>query len=715
MKKFTLLTFMLLTCAMSFAQTEITSPEEIQPGKIYWFENGQYKAWFEMDNATIYFDETFGDRICLTYFSTVAEGHTPVADDPNDPKQQFAFINYKDKLYLYSVGADNFVCMQNKGVYVMDNPINHVSVTTNTCTSIDGYPMNIRFDNDWLMGVYANNAHYDRGYLDCDVRDPSERSYAWKICEVGEMTNLDEVTARLVAAMEGQKGVIELAQDSLLYTCDMVEEFFSKINYSVTGGEVIGLQCTDPDAANYIWCNEPELSEGSIEGLLDDNDETFFHSCWNGTVEYVHWLQVDLGTEIKDFQFNYKTRHNAQNNFPTGIEVLGSNDGEYFELIAAYNEGLPYGKSLTWKSGNIKADQSYKHLRFVFMAENVFWHLAKFELKQEEFVDIDIDYLPYLSYIEELLETVNAAKTFLNENQDAKPEAYYAYVEDINAKLEFIKKIASGEPDDETIAYISTVEQLLALEGIGYPAEAPRAELNAAVEVAKSNPTTQARFDLEKAVQSYIETTDITLPVDGKKYTLTFVFPTGHRNFINYESYGEFGGYTFSLLRDNYTANGLSLPETAVFTCVDNLDGTFDFMTHDYKYLTTPESGSVSGSEVGISEYKTYFYIVKMYPNEFCNSNITYKELLGLVALSNAGTFMAPTQSGEYIYLDDLPNYTNSWSSAMKIEPYESEDTGIDAVNAASDANTAYDLQGRKVANPTVGLYIINGKKMLLK
>ena len=46
----------------------------------------------------------------------------------------------------------------------------------------------------------------------------------------------------------------------------------------------------------------------------------------------------------------------------------------------------------------------------------------------------------------------------------------------------------------------------------------------------------------------------------------------------------------------------------------------------------------------------------------------------------------------------------------------EGETTGI--VNARGedeDISTSFDLQGRKVDNPTNGLYIVNGKKFLVK
>ena len=42
--------------------------------------------------------------------------------------------------------------------------------------------------------------------------------------------------------------------------------------------------------------------------------------------------------------------------------------------------------------------------------------------------------------------------------------------------------------------------------------------------------------------------------------------------------------------------------------------------------------------------------------------------------------------------------------------------TGIDKVKAENGkVKTVYDLQGRKVENPTNGVYIINGKKVVIK
>ena len=48
----------------------------------------------------------------------------------------------------------------------------------------------------------------------------------------------------------------------------------------------------------------------------------------------------------------------------------------------------------------------------------------------------------------------------------------------------------------------------------------------------------------------------------------------------------------------------------------------------------------------------------------------------------------------------------------------EGDATGISATLVNSEEiidNSVYDLQGRKVANPTKGLYIVNGKKIVIQ
>ncbi len=78
---------------------------------------------------------------------------------------------------------------------------------------------------------------------------------------------------------------------------------------------------------------------------------------------------------------------------------------------------------------------------------------------------------------------------------------------------------------------------------------------------------------------------------------------------------------------------------------------------------------------------------------------------------------------GFYRLLDDGTvtigrGYLNLQGSSVKVLPFEDDDTptGITVIEAADIAKTViYDLSGRRVSKPSRGVYIVNGKKVLIK
>ena len=131
------------------------------------------------------------------------------------------------------------------------------------------------------------------------------------------------------------------------------------------------------------------------------------------------------------------------------------------------------------------------------------------------------------------------------------------------------------QPSDATIAMVAEAKSLLKLKGVGYPATEPREVLAAAIAVAEENPTESAGSVLEAAIEAYLGTTDVQLPADGEKYTLTMVAKNGNRFYLNYT------GDDIAM-----TARGEEeLPESAQFLCKDNGDGTVTLTTNDGKYL----------------------------------------------------------------------------------------------------------------------------------
>ena len=711
MKKFTLFIMMLVMCATTtFAQTAITSVDDVKPGKAYWFENS--------------FLQPYGGN-CLYY--TASEGYNNLlwcgyvfgaAASAEDVNQQYAFVEFDGQYYLYSLGADKFATMNSDtSIGVVDIPFSPVKVQTND--SFDEFPYNIVFNESNFIAVYPYNGYQGIGYMTCNFGDPTWTNAAWQIYEVADLENADELTERLAHAMTEGKRLQAEAYDNLMYKIEEAEELISDLNYQADGGGQIELQVEDPYSGNYIWCNEPEMSEGPIEQLIDGivADGNFFHSAWNGTSEPQHWLQIDLENAIQNFSFSYHTRvFDGGNDFPDAIEVQGSNDGTTFETIAVFDNDLPQASNRSWESGKINAEKAYKHLRFVVTAERTYFHMSEFALYESANITVEDEaYAPYIEYLTELVELTAEAREFWENNANATAEEYDAYTNAIADLMDLINGLVTGADDEKTVAYVATVEEIFAKEGVGYPAEAPRAALKEVLDAAKAKPTTQARLDLEVAVAKYIKTDDITLPTNGEKYTLTFLTYGGRRNFVNYVVNEEEDTYSISLVKDTITSEGLPLPETAVFTCVDNGDGTFDFQAADGMYFTTPSNGATSGSASGMSEYQTGFQIQKMHPNSQCEADVTEETLFGLVALYN-GIYMAPNSSGSTFYHASLPHFMGSWTSAMLIEPWTGEVAdGIESVVVENNAKGTYDLTGRKVANPTKGIYVVNGKKVLVK
>ena len=63
------------------------------------------------------------------------------------------------------------------------------------------------------------------------------------------------------------------------------------------------------------------------------------------------------------------------------------------------------------------------------------------------------------------------------------------------------------------------------------------------------------------------------------------------------------------------------------------------------------------------------------------------------------------------------PNGTTPAASMINVDFGEGEVTGVNEVIGVKEVNdnSYYDLQGRKVTKPTKGLYIVNGKKVIIK
>ena len=142
------------------------------------------------------------------------------------------------------------------------------------------------------------------------------------------------------------------------------------------------------------------------------------------------------------------------------------------------------------------------------------------------------------------------------------------------------------EVDEATVALIAKANEVLAIEGIGYPAAGPRSTLKEAIEVAEETPTTEAGVALQAAIDAYYAATEIVLPEAGKVYTFTAVW-SGNEYYI-YNNNG-----TLAVAARSEEA----LPESAQFVCEYNADEEYKFQfktTDGQYYLAYPTLGGKS-------------------------------------------------------------------------------------------------------------------------
>ncbi|MBR2415710.1 MAG: discoidin domain-containing protein [Bacteroidaceae bacterium] len=146
------------------------------------------------------------------------------------------------------------------------------------------------------------------------------------------------------------------------------------------------LQVTNAENSFYIWSNAPADDDNGIGALLDNNTGTFFGTNWrNGEVDpYTHYLEVDLGaaTYINKLSMDYTTRESGyENQRPTAIKILGSNNKVDYTLIKTIEEGLATGACEQWAMENpLELGAPFRYIRFAVATQKGYFNMADFNL-----------------------------------------------------------------------------------------------------------------------------------------------------------------------------------------------------------------------------------------------------------------------------------------------------------------------------------------------
>ena len=133
--------------------------------------------------------------------------------------------------------------------------------------------------------------------------------------------------------------------------------------------------------ANEMWTDSNQENDGQgLPGLIDGNNDTFWHIKWSPATNFPHYLVVKLPEDLGSaFSFYWKGRNNRNRQNPKVVEVYGSNTaftgttnnaGDFdmsryndLELINTFS-GMPDGQGADYNSNAIILAKPYRYIWF---------------------------------------------------------------------------------------------------------------------------------------------------------------------------------------------------------------------------------------------------------------------------------------------------------------------------------------------------------------
>jgi hypothetical protein len=140
-------------------------------------------------------------------------------------------------------------------------------------------------------------------------------------------------------------------------------------------------------SGSQLSTNNQEPSEGPIGNLVDDNNNTFFHTRWSApTIPMPQWIQVELFEPLQAFRFYTRNRNGSQE-APAEVEVQISNDGVEWTMLETITSGIPSGSQGEYTSAVYRPDAPFTFFRYNVLRTNAnrnYFNLARFELYDVE-------------------------------------------------------------------------------------------------------------------------------------------------------------------------------------------------------------------------------------------------------------------------------------------------------------------------------------------
>lgn len=319
----------------------VASVVPLSPG-YYYFQNKNYGACFYSTNEGCFWTENYEIPEKPTVDAAPYIWHL------TQNGEKWYLQNYDTELYLGE--AEAFY----QAIPLSAEPVAYaINYNTNNEDGVPGYfnLANPRNQEEWTLHAQQAGKKLVYWY-------ETAGSSLWQIVTVQE-----EDLAELRDAINQTKlnrqlqSLVEQASNAHKANNSYISDATKDANWDEAG------LVTD---AAQLSTNAQEPKEGPIEGLLDSDLSTFFHSMWSTTPDPndYHYLQVDLGKEVEAIQMKYWKRDNYANDAQgTGhpstitVAVADTNEPESLESanwreIGTYTLTYPYSATYTTDRGN---------------------------------------------------------------------------------------------------------------------------------------------------------------------------------------------------------------------------------------------------------------------------------------------------------------------------------------------------------------------------
>lgn len=138
--------------------------------------------------------------------------------------------------------------------------------------------------------------------------------------------------------------------------------------------------------AEKMWTDSHHVGDGQgVAGLIDNNNNTYWHMKWSGGTPFPHYLVVKLPEPITGaFSFYWKGRNIQNRNNPKRLKVWGSNteftgttnEPSGFNLtahnaveLASVQSGMPEAQGAEYSSTSFILNGSYQYLWVEFQED----------------------------------------------------------------------------------------------------------------------------------------------------------------------------------------------------------------------------------------------------------------------------------------------------------------------------------------------------------